>query len=84
MIETSLMRTLLHVLHLVGEVGLRESILMDEVAITAARRPTGDQVREHIVDATERRLVDCRTGALIGEKRWFITQAGKDALKELS
>lgn len=83
MIELSLMRTLLHVLSLVGDSGMRESILMDEVALNAARRPTGDQVREHLVDAADRKLIESRTG-LVGEKRWTITPAGKAALLELA
>lgn len=81
MIEVSLMHTLLKTLSLIGESGIRESILMDEIALAAAHRPTGDQIREHILAAVDNALITAKQG-LIGEKRYTITTAGKAALQE--
>jgi hypothetical protein len=83
MIELSLMRTLLKVLSFIGESGIRESILMDEVALAAAHKPTGDQIREHMTEAVDRKLIEGKQG-LISEKRYFITPAGKAALLEMA
>jgi hypothetical protein len=83
MVELSLMRTLLKVLSLIGESGIRESILMDEVALAAAHKPTGDQIREHIQSAKDSLWIEGRKG-LIQEPRYFITAAGKAALQEMA
>lgn len=83
MIELSLLKSVLKVLFLVGASGLRENVLMDEVSLGSAYRPTGDQIREHIRHAESEGFIESRKG-LIGETRWSITAKGQAAYKELA
>jgi hypothetical protein len=81
MIEPKTTRAILKVLHLVGKTGLRLEVLLDEVAITSAQHPSGEQIREHLQFCQDRGLASTKAG-LIGETRYFITEAGSAAYQE--
>lgn len=81
MIEPKITLAILKVLHLVGKTGLRLEVLLDEVAMTCAQRPSGEQIREHLQFCADRALITSGKG-VIGETRYFITECGSLAYKE--
>ena len=81
MIEGPILRTLLKVLHLVGSTGLRLEVLLDEVYITCAARPSGELIREHLRHAEDEKLVTFKRG-LANELRYYITALGEQAYRE--
>lgn len=82
MIDRSLMHRTLTVLEAVGYNGLRESILLDEISLDAARPIEAAQIREHLREACRRGWAESYQG-LLGEARWRILPAGANARHDL-
>jgi hypothetical protein len=81
MIERSLMRTTLAALEVIGEAGIREDILLNEIALQCARHLEASQIREHLAEAQRRGWADTSVGVL-RETRWRILPAGINALHD--
>ena len=82
MIDRSLMYRVLATLELVGDLGLREDICFDEIALAANRHVEASEIREHLVEAERKGWVE-KTKGRLGETRWRILDAGKNALRDL-
>ena len=81
MIERSLMRTTLAALEVIGDSGIREDILLNEIALQASRHLEASQIREHLTEAQRRGWADSSVGVL-RETRWHILPAGSNSLHD--
>ncbi len=82
MIDRSLMQRTLRALELVDITGIRENVLLDEIALEASTHVEASHIREHLADAKRRGWAESFAGAL-GETRWRILPAGRNALRDL-
>lgn len=83
MIDRSLMRVTLSSLDVVGDSGIREDILLNEIALQASRHLDASQIREHLADAKRSGWAESSIG-ILRETRWRILEAGRNALRDLS
>ncbi len=82
MIERSLMLRVLSALDAVDSTGIRENILLDEIALEASRHLEASQIREHLAEAKRKGWADSYAGAL-GETRWRLLPSGRNTLADL-
>jgi len=82
MIDRSLMYRVLVALNAVGDTGIRENTLLDEIAIEASRHLEASEIREHLVEARRKGWAEEYKGTL-GETRWRILEAGANAMRNL-
>lgn len=82
MIDRSLMHRTLKALETVDRLGMRENILLDEIALDAGRHVEASEIREHLSEAAHNLWAESYKGPL-QETRWRITDAGKQIIREL-
>jgi len=82
MIDRSLMYRVLTVLDSVDRTGMRETILLDEIAIESSRHLEASEIREHLADALRHGWVEKYKGTL-NEPRWRILEEGRAAMRDL-
>jgi hypothetical protein len=82
MIERSLMLRVLTALDAVDTSGIRETVLLDEIALEASRHLEASQIREHLSEAKRKGWAESYAGTL-GETRYRILPSGRNALTDL-
>ena len=82
MLDRALMFRVLSALDAVDRTGVRETTLMDEIALEAARHLEASQIREHLAEAARKGWAETYKGPLC-ETRWRILDAGRNVLADL-
>jgi hypothetical protein len=82
MIERSLMLRVLTALDAVDTTGIRENILLDEIALEASRHLEASQIREHLAEAKRKGWAESYVGTL-RETRWRLLEPGRNTIFDL-
>ena len=82
MIDRSLMYRVLVALEAVDRTGIRETTLMDELALESPQHLEASQIREHLTEAERKGWAEKYKG-VIGETRWRILEDGRAAKRDL-
>lgn len=82
MIDRSLMYRVLVALNAVARTGIRETILLDEIALEAAHHVEAATIREHLAEAERKGWVENYKGPLC-EIRWRLLDQGRHVMVDL-
>ena len=82
MLDRTVMYRILVALDTVAPASMRESVLLNEIALEAPHHLEATTIREHLKEAEHKKWI-AQSRGMMNEVRWQILEAGTGAMREL-
>jgi hypothetical protein len=82
MLDRTIMWRILVALDTVAPASMRESVLLNEIALEAPHHLESTTIREHLKEAEHKKWI-AQSRGMMSEVRWQILEAGTGAMREL-
>ena len=82
MLDRTIMWRILVALDTVAPASMRESVLLNEIALEAPHHLESTTIREHLKEAEHKKWI-AQSRGMMNEVRWQILEAGTVAMREL-
>lgn len=82
MLDRTIMWRILTALDTVAPASMRESVLLNEIALEAPHHLEATTIREHLKEAEHKKWI-VQSRGMLNEPRWQILEAGTLAMREL-